>query len=307
LNQPVFCSGATGYIGGAILSLLASQGIPAFGGLRAPAALPPGVTPHITGDLAEPDLALPPVGAVIHAAGLGHRRGVSATIWRRANVDAAVNLAHAARAAGATRFILISTAYIHGRVHDRMVTDTTPPNPMDAYAASKLQAEHDVAGAFGPGLTVIRPVAVIGPACPGNIPLLLNLLGRRVPLPFGGIDNRRSFIHRDDLAAIVLAVLRAEKPPESVLAAHPETISTPALIRALADGLETRARLFDCRAELLATGATLLGRGGMWQSLSGDFAANPAAARALGWQPALSLHDSFAETARYYHTTIPIA
>ncbi len=303
MTAPVFCSGATGYIGGAILRRLAAEGAPVLGGLRAAASLPAGITPHITGDLAVHELTLPPVSAVIHAAGLGHRRGVSPAIWRRANVDAAVNLARAARAAGANRFILISTAYIHGRVHDRLVSDTTPPNPMDDYAASKLQAEHDVAGAFGPGLTILRPVAVIGPGCPGNIPLLLKLLGRRLPLPFGGIDNRRSFILRDDLAAIVLAVLRAEKPPESVLVAHPETISTPALIRALADGLNTRARLFDCPAELLATGAALLGRAAMWQSLSGDFAANPAAARALGWQPALSLHDSFAETARYYHTT----
>jgi len=307
LNDPIFCSGATGYIGGVILRRLAAAGLPVLGGVRAPSPLPPGITPHITGDLADPGLTLPPLHAVIHAAGLGHRRGLNAETWRRANVDAAVNLARAARAAGATRFILISTAYIHGRVHDRMVTDTTPPNPMDDYAASKLQAEHDVAGAFGPGLTIIRPVAVIGPGCPGNIPLLLKLLGRRLPLPFGGIDNRRSFIHRDDLATIALAALRAERPPESILAAHPETLSTPALIRALADGLETRAKLFDCPAELLGLGARLLGRGAMWQSIAGDFAANPVAARALGWQPAKSLHDSFVETARYYHTTSPNA
>ena len=60
-----------------------------------------------------------------------------------------------------------------------MVTDRTPPNPMDLYAESKLQAEYDVAAAFGPGVSIVRPVAVIGPACPGNMPLLLKLLGAR--------------------------------------------------------------------------------------------------------------------------------
>jgi nucleoside-diphosphate-sugar epimerase len=300
---PVFCSGATGYIGGAILRHLVAEGFSPFGGVRAQEALPEGVLPWQTGDLAEPGLRLPPAQVVIHAAGLGHKRGVGAEIWRRQNVDAAVNLARAARIAGASRFILISTAHVHGRVHAGLVTDTTPPNPMDHYAAAKLQAEHDVAAAFGPGLSIIRPVAVIGPNCPGNISLLLKLLRRGVPQPFAGINNKRSFVHRDDLAAMTLAILRAERPPESLLAAHPETVSTPEMIRALAEGLGVRAKLFNCPSELLATGAAMLRRGAMWQSLAGDFCANPAAARALGWKPAQTLVESLVGISRYYNTT----
>lgn len=299
----VLVTGAAGYIGGAILQGLREAGIDVLAGVRATAALPAGATVLLTGDLAEPGLKLPPMETVIHAAGLGHRRGVATVTWRRANVDAAVNLARAARKAGAKRFILISTAHIHGRVHEGMVTDTTPPNPMDAYAESKLQAEHDVAAAFGPGLCIIRPVAVIGPGCPGNIQLLLKLLSRGVPLPFGAVQNRRSFIARDDLAQIVRAVLQAPAMPESVLAAHWEAISTPNLVRALARGLGTTARLPAWPPHILSAGATMLGRSAMWQSLSGDFAANPAAARALGWTPAASLAESFEKTARYYNTT----
>ncbi len=298
----VLVTGATGYIGGAILNGLREAGIDVLAGVRATTALPAGATVLLTGDLADPGLKLPPMEAVIHAAGLGHRRGVPTATWRRANVDAAVNLARAAREAGAKRFILISTAHIHGRVHEGVVTDTTPPNPMDAYAESKLQAEHDVAAAFGPGLGLIRPVAVIGPGCPGNIQLLLKLLARGIPLPFGAVQNRRSFIARDDLARIVRAVLQAPRMPESVLAAHWEAISTPDLVRALAQGLGTTAKLPACPPHILAAASTMLGRSAMWQSLSGDFVANPAAARALGWEPAASLAESFQATARYYNT-----
>jgi UDP-glucose 4-epimerase len=301
--QKLFCSGATGYIGGAILRALADEGIAAIGGVRAPAALPPGIAPFITGDLSTPGLRLPPVETVIHAAGLGHKHRESAKTWRRANLDSAVNLARAAAAAGASRFILISTAHIHGRAPTRLVNDTSPPNPQGAYAESKLQAEHEVAAAFGPGLSIIRPVAVIGPGCPGNIALLLNLLARGVPLPFAAIENQRSFIHRDDLARIVLAVLRSPAPPESVLAAHPDTISTPALIRALAAGLGVADKSFTCPPRLLGLGATLLGRSATWQSLAGNFIANPAAARQLGWKPQESLAESFHQSARYYNTT----
>jgi nucleoside-diphosphate-sugar epimerase len=300
---PVFCSGATGFIGGAILRRLVAEGVPALGGVRGTATLAPGVIPVVTGDLSKEGFVLPPVEMVVHAAGLGHRRGVSPEVWGRENVDAAVHLAHAARAAGAKRFVLISTAHIHGRVHAGMVTDSTPPNPMDLYAESKLQAEYDVAAAFGPGLSILRPVAVIGPGCPGNIPLLLKLLARGVPLPFGAIANRRSFIHCDDLASLVIAVLRSKKPPETVLAAPPETISTPDLIRALAQGLGVRAKIWSWPPEILMAGAALLGRMAMWQSLAGDFVPNPVAALGLGWRPAESLAESLAQTSRYYHTT----
>jgi len=303
----VLVSGATGYIGGAIARRLAAEGATVFGGVRRAVALPDGVTPFITGDLAALDTALPAVEAVVHAAGLGHRRGVSQAVWRAANVDAAVNLAQAARQAGATRFVLVSTAHVHGRVHDGVVTDTTPPNPMDDYAASKLAAERAVAAAFGPGLTILRPVAVIGPHCPGNLQLLMTLLARGIPLPFGAIANRRSFIHVDDLARLAASVLTAAAPPGVVLAAHPDAIATPALIRALAAGMEVKPRLLPCPPGLLAAGAGLLGRGAMWQSLAGSFVADPQAARALGWAPRGSLADGLAETGRYYNTTSPSA
>jgi nucleoside-diphosphate-sugar epimerase len=298
----LFVSGATGYIGGAIARHAAASAT-VFGGVRSRTELPPGIKPVITGDLSETRFGLPDVDLVIHAAGLGHKRGVNHATWQRQNVDAAVNLARAAKLVGAKRFILISTAYVHGRIHEGVVTDDTAPTPMDAYAQSKLDAEAAVVQAFGPGVSIIRPTAVIGPACPGNVQLLIKLLQRGIPLPFASIRNQRGFIAATDLAALTLAVAQAENPPPVLLAAHPETISTPALIRALAEGLGLPARLLPCPSALLALGATITGRGAMWQSLSGNFETSPQAALALGWKPAESLVESLAATARYNNTT----
>jgi UDP-glucose 4-epimerase len=299
----VFVSGATGYIGGAIVRALAASGQQVFGGVRAETRLTPGVTPFITGDLSKPGLVLPPVEAVIHAAGLGHRRGVPEAVWRAANIDAAVNLARAAKAAGATKFILVSTAHVHGRVHDGIVSDDTPASPADPYAASKLGAETAVVAAFGPGVVCLRPVAVIGPGCPGNLQLVMKLLARGVPLPFGAIRNARSFIDVADLAALALAVVAAAATPPVVLAAHPGTISSPDLVRALAAGMGRTAWLPPFPPGLLGAAARISGRAAMWQSLAGSFVANPANALALGWAPAKTLHESLAETGRYYNTT----
>jgi len=274
-----------------------------YGGVRHKCALGTGIKPIITGDLAETRFGLPDVDMVIHAAGLGHKRGVARRDWQRQNVETAVNLARAARLVGANRFVLISTAYVHGRVYEGLVTDTSAPAPTDEYAQSKLDAEAAVQEAFGPGVSIIRPVAVIGPGCPGNILILLKLLKRSFPLPFAGLDNKRSFIAVDDLASLTLAVALAETAPPVLLAAHPDAISTASLIRALAEGLAVTPRLFPVPHPLLGLAASLLGRNGMWQSLSGNFDTEPRAALALGWKPAQTLAESLRATARYYDTT----
>lgn len=296
----ILVTGAGGYIGGSIAQTLAELGNSVQGGIRRSAAPRAGVIPLITGDLADAQLDLNGIDAVVHAAGLGHRRGVSPKLWRRANVDAAANVARQARAARVQRFVLISTAHVHGRVSDGIVSDATAANPMDDYAASKLLAERQVAAALGAGLTILRPAAVIGPHCPGNLQLLMKLLHHGLPLPFGAIENRRSFIEVGDLARLTAMVLASSAPPSLVLAAGPETIATPDLIRALAKGMSVPARLPKLPRAILAAAASLLGRQAMWQSLTGNFVASPQAAIDLGWTPRASLADNLIETGRRY-------
>jgi UDP-glucose 4-epimerase len=295
-----FVTGANGYIGAAVARVLAEAGMAVRAGVRRAVALPSWVEPVVTGDLAEaaPDFA--GVSVVVHAAGLGHRRGVPEAVWRRANVAAPVTVARAARAAGVARFVLVSTAHVHGRVHAGVVRDGSALRPMDEYAASKVEAERAVAAEFGAGLTIVRPVAVIGPRCPGNLQLVMAFLQARRLLPFGSIANRRSFIDVGDLARLVLAVVGAEAALDVVLAAHPEAIATPALIRALARGMEVEARLLPFPPAILAAAARLSGRGAMWQSLAGSFVAAPEAALALGWKPRKTLEESLVRTGANY-------
>lgn len=296
----VFVTGANGYVGGALTRALVASAFPVLGGVRNLSPLASDVTPLVTGDLAVANLQLDGVRAVVHAAGLAHKRGVTAAVWQQANVDASVTVARAALAAGVERFIFISTIGVYGRSVSFTVDEASPLNPQGGYALSKLQAETALREILGARLTIIRPAAVIGPNCPGNLQLLMKLLAKGIPLPFAAIKNQRSFIDADDLARLVVMVLNADAAPELAIAASPETIATPQLIRLLAEGMATEARLLAFPPSVLAFGARLLGRGAIWQSLAGSFAADPKAALKLGWTPRQPLRQSLLKTGQAY-------
>jgi UDP-glucose 4-epimerase len=214
----------------------------------------------------------------------------------RENCAAAVNVATQAKAAGVERFVFMSTIGVFGRSVAGVVDERSLTAPVDDYAKAKLQAEQQLRAIYGEALVVVRPVAVVGPGCPGNLPLVMKLLRRGVPLPFASIRNQRSFIAVGDLARLVLTVLNAEVAPPMVLAAHPTPIATPDLVRALAVGMGVRRRILPCPPAILALGAKLAGRAAIFESLAGNFVVNPVAALALGWRPAETLAESLAKT-----------
>jgi UDP-glucose 4-epimerase len=290
----VFVSGANGFVGRAICQALVQAGHAVAGGVRHDTTLPEGVAPFVTGDLATASLRLDGFDAVVHAAGLAHRRGVPLEVWRRANVIASENLARAV--SSQARFIYVSSIGIYGRAPSGIVTEQTASAPQDDYALSKLEAEERLADMLGARLRVLRPAAIVGPHCPGNIPLLLKLIRCGLPLPFGSIRNARSFVDIEDVAALTTLMLQ-ENAPSLVLAAHPEPISTPDLIRALARGLSRPARLLPVPTACLGVVARVLRREAMFQSLTGSFIARPVQAMAMGWRPARNLSASLERAA----------
>lgn len=296
LRNRVFVTGAAGFVGRELCRVLAGAGVAVQGGVRGAVVLPPGVQAVVTGDLGTARLDLAGLDAVVHVAGLAHRRGVSPEVWMRENCAAAVNVAMQARQAGVGRFVFISTIGVHGRAVAGLVDEGAAVAPADDYARAKLQAEQALRAIYGEDLVVVRPVAVVGPHCPGNLPLVMKLLRKGVPLPFGSIRNQRSFIDVGDLARLVVMLLQAEAAPPLMLAAHPAPVATPDLVRALARGMGIGARLAPCPPPILALAAKLAGRAAMFESLAGDFVVNPAAALDLGWRPALSVAESLEKT-----------
>lgn len=101
---------------------------------------------------------------IVHAAGLTN--AIHPGEYQRVNVEGTFRLWMAAEAAGARRFVLISSLAAAGPSPGAAPQDeTAAPRPVNAYGRSKLEAEQVVLGVGGGPMAalVVRPPAVYGP------------------------------------------------------------------------------------------------------------------------------------------------
>ncbi len=311
----VLVTGASGFIGRAIVERLRLTGdLEVRAAIRRSTTPPAGLVDFVRiSDLAGADWgeALQGVDAVIHTAARVHvMRDAAANPlaeFRRVNVTGTLSLARQAVRAGVRRFVFISSIKVNGeaRAAGRTFTAAEPPAPVDPYGISKAEAEDGlraIAMKTGLEVVIIRPVLVYGPGVKGNFHSLLRWLRMGLPLPFGSIRNRRSFVALDNLVDLVLTVLRHPNAANrTFLVSDDEDLSTPELLRRAAASLGVRARLVPVPAFLIEATASLLGRSAMATRLCGSLQVDISDTREiLGWSPPCSVDEALARTAEAF-------
>lgn len=305
----VLVTGASGFVGGPVCRRLLAAGHEVVAAVRRDDAfLPMDVEARRVAELG-PDTdwraALKGCDAVIHLAARAHvmkdKAADRLALIRRINRDGTVRLAEQAASAGVGRFVFVSTVKVNGEAtpKDKPFHGDDIPVPMDPYGLSKAEAEAELAGIAthtGLSLAVVRPPMVHGPAAKGNLAALMTVLARGIPLPLGAIDNRRSLVGVENLAD-ALAFLAAQPAQGRFLIRDGEDISTPDLIRALAEGLGRPARLLPVPVALLRLVAAALGKGAAVDRLTGSLVVDDSPLRALGWVPPVSLAEGLAAVA----------
>ncbi len=299
-------TGASGFVGRRVCARLIESGHEVVAVVRdARAAVPPDVahTVHI-GDIgAHTDwrAALAPGDAVIHLAARAHQGDDAAARedFQRINVDGTRALAAAAAAARVAQLVFVSSAKVYGErsplagdgaPHAFTVDDT--PQPSGPYGESKLAAEtllRERCGAAGIALTVLRPPLVYGPGNKANLHALLRAIARGVPLPLASIRNRRSLVHVDNLADAIACAVDTAQGLRCYTVADVD-LSTPDLVRALAQGLGRAPRLWPCPIGALRLLGRLTGRTGAIERLTESMLLERARVmRELGWRPRVEL------------------
>ncbi len=227
-----------------------------------------------------PTLRKPPTGRgsfdgvthVVHLAGIAHAPGaLPEALYARINAESVGELAAAARGK-VERFVFLSSVRAQaGLSADRSITEKDAPAPTDAYGRAKLEGERLLA-ASGVPFTVLRPAVVYGKGVKGNIAALATLARTPMPLPFAGLDNRRSLLALDNLVAAIALVLEAEEAAnETFLVADAEPISVADLVAAMREGLGRSPHLVKVPLGAVKRLMGSFGKEAEWERISGSF------------------------------------
>ena len=304
----ILVTGAAGFIGRALCGELVRHGHTVRGLTRGAASPIAGVVLRAIGTI-DPQTDWAPhlegVDIVVHLATSAHRP-VSAAAGA-IEAEAAAALALAASAAGAGRLVHVSSIRAMGdatRPGSRW-RDSDPPSPRDAYGRAKLAIEQAITAAAKThrlDLVILRPPLVYGPGVKGNLRALIRLAVSGMPLPFAGIEVRRSLICRDNLVDLLqLACIHPAARGRVFLARDAIDLSIPELLRALAHGAGRRISLFAVPSALLAGFRVVPGVGPAVRRLTLPLLVDDAATRStLGWAPAIAPDIGLAATARAY-------
>ena len=250
----ILVTGASGFIGRALVAELANAGHSVRAAMRQPAdVFPRSVEVVAVSDLTRPvewRALLKGIETVVHLAGIAHAGpGIAEEAYDRINRLATAELAGAAKAIGIRHLVFMSSIRAQsGPSSDQVLRETDAPQPTDAYGRSKLAAE-DAVRAAGVPFTILRPVLIYGPGVKGNLARLMELARKPWPLPLGLCRNRRSLLARrqPDRRHSLCALASPAAKGETYIVADPAPLTLGEIVAALRAG--------EGRASGLAAGA----------------------------------------------------
>lgn len=301
----VLVTGATGFVGSALCEHLTACGHHVIPAVRREAGLADEVVVGDLGATTDWRIALAGCDAVVHLAARVHVMDDQAqdpeAVYRAINIEATLNLARQAAAVGVRRLVYISSIKVNGEGADAPYRETDAPAPEGAYAMSKWEAEQglrQIEQETGLEVVILRPPLVYGPGVRANFLKLMRMVERGWPLPLGAIRNRRSLLYLGNFVdAIRLCIEHPAAAGQTFLLDDGEPVSTPELVRALADAVDRPVRLWAVPVRTLERAGALLGKRAAVARLTGSLYLDSSTIRSrLGWTPPNTLQQGLVAT-----------
>jgi UDP-glucose 4-epimerase len=284
----ILVTGASGFIGSALVSALVASGHNVRAASRRRTVL---IRDNV--EWAQlPDLEsgvdwnslVAGMDIVVHLAAIAHRnRGDSV---EKVNRIATADLAQACRHQNTKRLIFMSSIGAQtGSAADHVVTELDQPRPVTAYDRAKLAAEEEIRAA-GVAFTILRPVIVYGPGAKANIALIMRLAASPLPLPFGAFKNRRSLLAIDNLVQAVLFCLDGSPAlNQTFIICDPEPITLAEMLATLRQAAGHSPRLLSVPPAAVKAIIVAAGQRQLWDRIGRDLVASSDKLRKAGWFP----------------------
>lgn len=310
----VLVTGANGFVGSALAATLNDRGWAVRGamrgeqsGNRSPYPCVPVGAVHGGTDWSR---ALAGAESVVHLVARTHVTTEPGTgnldAYRRVNVEGTRRLAEQAVEAGVKRLVFVSSVKVNGELtHEHTFTAHDTPAPSDAYGLSKWEAEQalwELADRTGLEVVVARPPLVYGPGVKANFARLMDWVRSGLPLPFGAVDNRRSMVALPNLVDVLVRCLETSAAAgHTFMVSDGMDVSTPGLIRRIAEAMGRRSRLVPVPVKVLEFAGSLTGRLGEVRRLCGSLQVDIEAAREiLVWEPPVDVDRAIDDTVSAY-------
>jgi nucleoside-diphosphate-sugar epimerase len=245
--KTVLVTGASGFIASHLFPILHQQNWGIFAAVRKdfPQPLFSSVRMINIGDIdGETNWhpALQGIDAIIHLAARAHILEDNIpnpeTEFDRVNTEGTANLVKQAIEAGVKHFVFISSIGAMATLSNNLLTESSSCQPDTPYGRSKLKAEQaliDLARDSKMTWTILRPTLVYGEGNPGNMERLMKLVKLGLPLPFGALKNRRSFVFVGNLVdAIATCLNHPQAACQTFIVSDGQDLSTPELVSLIA-------------------------------------------------------------------------
>ena len=245
------------------------------------------------------------VEVIIHCAGRAHIMNETAesplTAYRQTNVQGTLNLAQKAVESGVKRFIYLSSIKVNGEE-----TRETPFKPddlfksNDPYGLSKYEAEQallKLSEQTGLEVVIIRPVLIYGPNVKANFKSMISLANKKIPLPIGCLDNKRSMVSLYNLADLIKTCLvHPNASGEIFLVSDQDDISVKQLFEKLAYHQNNKLMMLPIPKKLITLLASLVGKGAVASRLCSKLVVDTTKnTELLDWKAPYSVDDSLAK------------
>jgi nucleoside-diphosphate-sugar epimerase len=180
--------------------------------------------------------------------------------------------------------------------NNKCFTYSDKANPLGVYAQSKYEAEKqllEINAKTSLEVIIIRPPIIYGNLAKGNIARLIKILKLRLPLPFGLIKNKKSFINIENLVDILICCIRRPNLKGKVfLVSDDEDVSLTFFLQNITRELGYRLLIFPFPIFLLKLIANFFGKGKEINKLVLNLQIDINYTKdTLNWKPRLSVKD----------------
>ncbi|MBT1705344.1 NAD-dependent epimerase/dehydratase family protein [Chryseosolibacter indicus] len=148
------------------------------------------------------------IDCIIHLAGIAHdlSNTYGPSDYYEVNNNSTRRLYDEFLQSNVKKFIFISSIKAAVDTASSPVDEGVEPSPVSDYGKSKFMAEQYIQQqklSENKSYYIFRPCMIHGPGNKGNLNLLYKFVKARLPYPFGGFRNKRSFLSVDNFTFIV--------------------------------------------------------------------------------------------------------